>query len=176
MPSRANRHRKGAADHVAVGRVLASRSLSGEVKVEPLTDLRERFERKQSLWVKGSRHSIEEAHWRKGHVYIKLSGIDSVEAAEGLRGQLLSLPKGQLETLPEGQYYRFQIVGMKVYDREGQHLGRIVEVLATGSNDVYVVQGQRGEILLPAIDDVVREVDVAGGRMVVELMEGMLPG
>ncbi len=176
MSPKASRRRKAADEHVAVGRVLGPRGLHGEVKVQPLTDLRERLDRGQSVWVKGSRHSIEEAHWQKGHVYLRLSGIDSAEAAAGLRDQLLSLPEGQLESLSEGRYYRFQVVGMRVYDGEGEHLGRIVEVLTTGSNDVYVVHGERGEILVPAIDDVVREVDVDGGRMVVEPMEGMLPG
>ncbi len=161
--------------HVAVGRVLASRGLAGEVKVRPLTDRQDLFAAGQELWVGDSLRRIETAGWHKSHVYLKLSGIDSAEAAEELRGQSLSLPEALLGPLPEGHFYHFQIVGMQVYDGGGRHLGEIREVLTTGGNDVYVVRGEQGEILLPAIDDVVREVDVAAGRVVVEPMEGMLP-
>jgi 16S rRNA processing protein RimM len=156
--------------------VLASRGLGGQVKVRPLTDRQELFAAGRELWVRDGRRRIERADWRKGQVYLKLSGVDSAEAAEELRGQSLSLPEAMLGPLPEGHFYHFQIVGMQVYDGGGQHLGEIQEVLTTGGNDVYVVRGEQGEILLPAIDDVVREVDVAAGRMVVEPMEGMLPG
>jgi len=146
------------------------------VKVRPLTDRQDLFAAGQELWVGDSRHRIERADWRKGQVYLKLSGIDSAEAAAELRGQSLSLPEALLGPLPEGHFYHFQVVGMQVYDGGGRHLGEIREVLTTGGNDVYVVRGEQGEVLLPAIDDVVREVDVAAGRMVVEPMEGMLPG
>jgi 16S rRNA processing protein RimM len=162
--------------YVAVGRVLASRGLGGEVKVRPLTDRQDLFEAGQELWVMDARRRIETAGWHKGHVYLKLSGIDSTEAAEKLRGQSLSLPEALLGPLPKGHFYHFQIVGMQVYDGTGRHLGQIREVLTTGGNDVYVVWGEQGEILVPAIDDVVKEVDVVAGRMVVEPMEGMLPG
>ena len=146
------------------------------MKVAPLTDREELLAADQELWVMDTRRRIESARWLKGQAYLKLSGIDSTEAAEKLRGQLLSLPEALLEPLPEGHFYRFQIVGMQVYDGGGRHLGEVREVLATGGNDVYVVQGPQGEILVPAIDDVVKEVDVGAGRMVVEPMEGMLPG
>jgi 16S rRNA processing protein RimM len=177
MSPKASHRGQGQAEqpHIAVGRVLAPRGLAGEVKVEPLTDRQELFAAGQELWVMDARRRIETAGWHKGHVYLKLSGIDSTDAAEKLRGQPLSLPEALLEALPEGHFYHFQIVGMQVYDGGGRHLGEIREVLATGGNDVYVVRGEQGEILVPAIDDVVRDVDVTTGRMVVEPMEGMLP-
>jgi 16S rRNA processing protein RimM len=145
------------------------------VKVAPLTDREEHFAIGRELQAGDVSYRIERALWIKGHVCLKLSGIDSVEAAAELRGQSLSVPEALLEPLPEGQFYLYQVVGMQVYDSEGRHLGEIREVLTTGGNDVYIVQGQQGEILLPAIEDVVKEVDVAAGRMVVEPMEGMLP-
>lgn len=164
-----------AAGHVAIGRVLAPRGLHGEVKVMPLTDREEHFAPGRTVWMEGSRCQVEEARRHRGHLYLKLLDVDSPEAAAALRGRLLSLPEEELGSLPDGEYYRFQILGMDVYDAEGAHLGRIAEVLTTGGNDVYVVRGERGELLLPAIDDVVKAVDVDARRMVVELMEGMLP-
>lgn len=160
---------------IAVGRVLAPAGVEGEIKVEPLTDVIELFSRGRSLWVRGERLEVEGVQQRKGRLHLKLSGVDSREAAEALRGESVEVPQSLLEPLPEGHYYRFQIVGMQVYDVERGHLGEVRQVLTTGGNDVYVVRGERGEILLPAIDDVIREVDVAGGRMTVDLMEGMLP-
>jgi len=145
------------------------------VKVAPLTDREEHFAVGRELRAGNISHRIERALWIKGQVCLKLSGIDSVEAAAELRGQSLSVPEALLEPLPEGQFYLYQVVGMQVYDSGGRHLGEIREVLTTGGNDVYIMQGQQGEILLPAIEDVVKEVDVAAGRMVVEPMEGMLP-
>ena len=141
----------------------------------PLTDQQGLFAVGRELQAGDVSHRIEKALWLKGHVCLKLSGINSVEAAAELRGQSLSVPEALLEPLPEGQFYLYQVVGMQVYDGGGRHLGEIREVLTTGGNDVYVVQGQKGEVLLPAIEDVVKEVDVAAGRMVVEPMEGMLP-
>jgi 16S rRNA processing protein RimM len=164
-----------AAGHVAIGRVLAPRGLRGEVKVEPFSDHDEHFAVGRTVWARGSGHRVEGSRRRQGRVYLKLADIDSAEAAEALRGSLLTLPEAELGRLPDGEYYRFQILGMDVYDIEGAHLGRVAEVLATGGNDVYVVRGERGVLLLPAIDDVVREVDLGSRRMVVELMEGMLP-
>jgi 16S rRNA processing protein RimM len=144
--------------------------------VEPLTDFPDRFAPRQTVWARGQRLIVEAARWHRKDVLLKLDGIDTPEEAEELRGCLLEVPESQLRLLAEGEFYRFQVVGLRVYDGEGHALGEVAEVLPTGSNDVYVVRGAMGELLVPAIDEVVKEVDVDSGRMVVELMEGMLPG
>jgi 16S rRNA processing protein RimM len=161
---------------VAIGRIRAPRGLVGELKVEPLTDFPDRFAPGETVWVRGRRLVVEGARWHHKDLLLKLEGIDRPEDADDLRGCPLEVPESELRPLADGQFYRFQVVGLRVYDREGHALGEVVEVLPTGSNDVYVVRGELGELLVPAIDDVVKEVDIGGGRMVVELMEGMLPG
>jgi 16S rRNA processing protein RimM len=125
--------------------------------------------------VAGERRTIESARWQKGLVYLRLSGIDDREAAAELGGRLLAIPESELEPLPEGQYYRFQLIGLSVVSREGEELGRVTEVLSTGANDVYVVHGDRGEFLLPATDQVVREIDLETGRMLIDVLPGLLP-
>jgi len=175
MPANDTSASQIAPGHVAVGRVLSAHGLRGEVKVEPLTALLEHFTAGRRLWIGQAAHEVEASRQQKDSVLLKLSGVASVEAAKALRGCPLSLPESELAPLPEGEYYAHQIVGLEVYDRDGAPLGKVVELLPTGSNDVYVVDGPRGELLLPAIDDVIIEVDVAGGRMVVSLMDGMLP-
>ena len=161
--------------HVALGRVLKMHGLRGEMKVEPLTSQLEHFAAGRKVWIAGIERDIEASRQAKGSVYLRLDGVTTVEAAEALRDHIFSLPESELAPLPEGEYYAHDIVGLEVVDTEGALVGKVVDLLATGGNDVYLVKGPRGEVLLPAVDDVIIEVDVAGGRMVVSLMEGMLP-
>ena len=105
---------------------------------------------------------------------MKLDLVKDRSHAETLHGLLLTVPREYVESLPEGSYYHFQLLDLRVYNREGEYLGKIKEILSTGSNDVYVVgvEGRR-DLLVPALEDVVREVDLDEGRMVVLLPEGL---
>jgi 16S rRNA processing protein RimM len=161
--------------YVAVGRVLGPWGLRGELKVDPLTDFPERFALGRSLYVEGIAYAIERCRWHKGKVYIKLSGIDSTSAAEALRQRFLEVPEEELKPLSEGEYYQFQILGLEVRTTEGQPLGKVTQILSTGSNDVFVVHGEGRELLIPALDDVIKAIDLDGGWIEVELVEGLLP-
>jgi 16S rRNA processing protein RimM len=157
---------------VTIGRITAAHGIRGEVKVEPLTDFPRRFQPGSILWLDGAPHDVERGRPQGRSVILKLSGVDSRTQAEALAGKdLLAAEATPIEG--EGIYYLHDIVGLRVEDAAGQTLGRLAEVLSTGSNDVYVVRGDRGELLLPALDDVVREVDVARGRIVVDVPEGI---
>jgi 16S rRNA processing protein RimM len=160
---------------VAVGRVGTAWGVGGVVKVIPLVDNVERLAPGRRVTVAGQRRTIESSRWQKGMAYLKLSGIDDREAAFALREQLLTVPESELEPLGEGQYYRFQLVGLAVESAAGAPLGRVTDVLDTGANDVYVVRGERGEILVPATDDIVKEIDLERGRMVIEEVPGLTP-
>ena len=91
---------------------------------------------------------------------MRLVGVETAEAAAALRGE----------------YYLHEIVGLAVEAEDGRALGQIQEVLRTGANDVYVVAGPLGELLIPAIADVVRSIDVTAGRVIVRPLPGLLPG
>jgi len=158
---------------VAVGRIRSTRGVRGELRVEPLSDVPARFAPGSRLSIGDTSYTIEAAQPEKTGLLVKLAGVASHQAAEALRGRLLEIPESELGPLGEGEYFRFQIVGIKVFDSSGRPLGRVEEILPTGGNDVYVVRGPAGELLLPAIDDVIKDVDVAAGRMLVELLEGM---
>ena len=145
----------------------------GELKVEPLTDFPERFAPGASVWVGTDQYTIRHARPHRDALLLELDGIETRQQAEALRGLLLEVPEDELAALAEDQYFSFQILGMAVVDRDGQSLGRIEEVLETGANDVYVVRSAEGELLIPAIDSVVKEVDVAARRMVVDVPEGL---
>jgi 16S rRNA processing protein RimM len=110
---------------------------------------------------------------RSNQVILKLEGIDSPEAARELVGQWLTAPPETSPQLPAGEYFHYQLLGLRVITEEGEGLGEISEILQTGSNDVYVVSGEKGELLIPAISQVVRNIDLDNQLMMVNLLEGL---
>ncbi|MBI2913162.1 MAG: 16S rRNA processing protein RimM [Chloroflexi bacterium] len=160
---------------MAVGRVLAPWGFRGDLKVEPLAGPPDPLLPGRSVAVAGRTIAIERLRRRGRFLCLKLSGIDDRQAADTLRGEYLSLTEGDLAPLAEGEYYRFQLIGLSVRSTEGEPLGRVVRVLTTPGNDVFVVEGPLGEVLIPAIEDVVKEVDLDSGTMTVEVVPGLLP-
>lgn len=149
------------------------RGVRGELNVDPLTDFPQRFRAGATVWAGGAAYTVRHARMHQRTLLLELQGVESRSDAEALRGLLLEVPEAELPQLPEDRYYRFQVLGMEVVDQQGRLLGHVEEVLETGANDVYIVRDADGELLLPAIDTVVKEVDVAGRRMAVELIEGL---
>lgn len=161
-------------DSVTVGWISSLHGISGEVLVRLFSDIPHRFDPDTVLFCKDSPLQIESSNInRKRQAIIKFDGIDSPEAAQNLVSQWLTIPKDTVAELPEGEYFHFQLLGLRVITDENEELGRVTEVIETGSNDVYVVDGAGGQLLLPAIANVVREVKIEEGVMVVHLMEGM---
>ena len=161
--------------YIAIGRFLASWGTHGEIKVEVLTDFPQRFSPQRDVWVNHKTMTIEGCRWHRGKAILKLVGIDNVESAEKLRGQFLEIPQSQINPLAENEYYQFQILGLDVWTADNEFLGKIERIISTGSNDVYVVSTEDGEVLIPSIEDVVKSVDLDAGRMTVEAIEGLLP-
>lgn len=161
--------------YVAVGRVQRPWGLHGDVKVESLTDFPDRFAPGARLWVAGAERAIERSRSHKGEIYLKLRGIADPDQAATLRGELLEVAEADLHPLPEGDYYHYQLEGLSVRTTDGETLGTVAEVLQPGGNAVLLVRGPRGEVLVPFIDDVIRRVDLDGGRIEIELIEGLLP-
>ena len=162
--------------YLVVGKIVAPWGVRGEVKMTIQTGFPERFERLKKVYLGENATSsvLEGSRLHKGHALLKLGGCDDRDAAEKLRGQLVQIPIEEAMPLDEDEYYVYQIVGLDVWTTEGEHLGRVSEVLFTNANEVYVVQGEKGEVLIPAVEDVVLEVDLVSGRLIVELMEGLL--
>jgi 16S rRNA processing protein RimM len=119
-------------------------------------------------------YPVESVRFHQGAALIKLAGCDDRNAAEALRGLLVQIPLEDAVPLEEGEYYYFQVVGVEVFTDGGEFLGQVVEVIETGANDVYVVQGPRGEVLIPAVEDVVRHLDLTARRMVITPLPGLL--
>lgn len=169
---------------LVIGRVVGAHGLRGELRVEIQTDFPDRFEALEIVYLGDERSTglgrglphpfhLEGFRLHKKKALLKLAGCDTRSDAERLRGLWVQIPIEQAMPLGEDEYYEYQIIGLEVWTNQGERLGQITEVLYTGSNDVYVVKGKGGEILIPAMEDVVLEVDLETGRMLVALMEGL---
>jgi 16S rRNA processing protein RimM len=105
---------------------------------------------------------------------LKLEGVDDLQAAERLRGWQLTVPRDKLPPLPENQYYSFQLLGMTVVTEGGEVIGELHEILPMPAHDIYRVMGKKGEVLIPAVKEIVAEIDLIRGRMVVRPPAGLL--
>jgi 16S rRNA processing protein RimM len=171
----------GAGDElILVGFVARAHGLRGEVVVDVYSDAPDRFAAGSALVARapdgGTRGTrIAESRPFAGRLLVRFEGVADRDAAEALRDTELLVPRSEVAPLPPGRHYRFELLGLRVRTRAGEELGVVAEVFATGSNDVLVVRGERGEMLLPVLDTVVLEVSEERGEMTVEVPPG-LPG
>jgi 16S rRNA processing protein RimM len=154
---------------IVIGKIVAPHGVRGDVRVTPLTDFPDRFLSMKSVLVGGKRVlSIEAARYHKQLLLLKFRGLDDRNAVEELRGQLLQVDRKDVVPLQEGAFYVFDIIGMDVYATDGQLLGKVDDVIETGSNDVYVVERKDNRpLLVPALKTIVTTVDVTNRRMVI---------
>jgi len=168
-------------DYLQIGKIVNTVGVRGEIKIYPTTDDPKRFSllsEIETLDTKGIKKvfAIEKVRYQKNLVIMKLSGVDDMDTATGLRGYTIIVDRANALPLDEDQYYIADLIELDVTTEEGQKLGVIADVLQTGANDVYVVRPEVGkDILIPAIKQCVINVDVAGGKVVVRLMEGLMP-
>ncbi len=161
-------------EFITIGKILAPWDIKGKLKVELATDFPQRFAPSSKVYINRQPMTIDSTEWHKGKAIIKLNTVDSIEDAEKLRGQLVEIHHSQLHPLPEGQYYHFQLIGLEVWTTQGELLGNITEILTTPGNDNYVVSGAKGEIFIPAIEDVIKSIDLDKGCLIIEPIEGLL--
>jgi len=161
-------------DFMTIGQILAPWDTKGKLKVKVITDFPQRFAPSSTVYINRQPMTIDSTEWHKGEVIIKLNAVDSIEAARQLKRQPIEIHHSQLYSLPEGQYYHFQLIGLEVWTTQGELLGNITEVLTAKSNDNYVVKGNGGEVLIPAIEDVVKSIDLNKGCIVIEAISGLL--
>ena len=156
---------------VVIGKISAPHGVRGEVRIVPLTDFPERFENLKTVFLEDdSKMELESVKFSNKFIIAKFKNINSRNDIEIFNGKLLMLNRSDIPSLPEGEYYNFDIIGLEVIDDKGFKLGKITEVLKTGSNDVYVVEGKK-QLLVPALKKVVKEINLTDGFMKVELLE-----
>ncbi len=165
--------------NLEIGQIVNTFGIKGMVKVKPFTDDIKRFDELKTVYVEKNsnqtEYEIEEVKYHKGMVLIKFKGIDKVEQAEMLRNSYLTVSRDSVEKLEEGRYYIVDLLGLEVYTDEQILLGTLEDIFNTGSNDIYVVKDKQGkQILLPAIQDVVKQIDIENKKIIVHLLPGLI--
>ena len=153
-------------ERLAVARVIGAKGLAGSFRIEALTDHPERLAAGESVWIEDEAdpRAILESGWGGRVPFLRLDGISDRTAAEQLVGRYLEAPA---DDLPADTYYWHQLIGLAAVDEAGAELGNVVEIFRAGENEVYRIEGPDGELLVPALREVVRSIDLQAQRMVI---------
>jgi 16S rRNA processing protein RimM len=160
-------------DWIPVGRVTRAHGLKGELKFFPVDQDDLVVQNDQQIRLGETTFKIKSVRGAKSPFIVKFDGIDSIEAAQSLSGQEVLIAREDFELLPEGEYYRFEIEGLKAFDDTGKYYGVVEDIIATGSNDVYVVREDGKEWLVPMIDSVVQSIDLEQDKLIFHCVEGL---
>ena len=152
------------AAEIIIGKIGAARGLDGTVKIIPLTDFEGRFDGLEKISVGGKIFLVESVKHIGGQLFMKFAGVDSREDARALTNKFLTVDRKDAAPLDDGEFYTFDIIGCEVFGGD-KRLGTVTNVLKTGSNDVFEVDGN---ILIPALKSVVRSIDIAAKRILVD--------
>lgn len=166
-------------EFLEIGQIVNTFGIKGMVKIKPFTDDITRFDRLEKVYVEISKsrkqYEVEEVKYHKDMVLIKFKGIDKVEDAELLRNAYLKVNRKDEPELEEGTYYIVDLLGLDVYSDKGILLGKVDDIFNNGSTDIYVVKDELGkQILLPAISDVIKEINLEEKRIVVHILKGLI--
>jgi len=160
---------------LVLGQIVAPRGLRGELKVRVETEDPDRFSTLGNVYLGPDRvrYAVAGARRLNEFALLSLANITDRTAAEALRGLMVYVDQAEALPLGDDEYFHYQIEGLVVRSETGEELGRVSEVLETGANDVYVIAGRSGELLLPAIKDVILHIDINAGTMTVRVPEGL---
>lgn len=162
---------------VTVGEITGTFGLHGDIKVRPLTDFPERFERASTLYI-GDQHkayTVQSARLHKQQVVVHLTEVPDIESAERLHGAHIWIHSTDLMPLATDQYYLHDIIGLRVVHVNGEELGVVTDVLQAGASDIYAVRDMRtgAEVLLPAVKEFIKAVSLADGTITVDPIPGL---
>jgi len=165
-------------EYLSIGQIINTHGLRGAVKVYPLTDDISRFKKLKEVYVEENdgivKYKVESVKFLSSTVSVKLKGVDSEEAANKLRGSYIKVDRKSAVKLPKDTYFICDLIDLEVYDEKGLLLGTVKDVLQTGSNDVYVIQSSGKDILIPALKDIVKKIDLENKKILVEMPEGLI--
>ena len=166
-------------EYLEIGQIVNTNGLKGSLKVIPLTDDITRFEDLKTVYIQEKKDLVEfkiqDVKYSKNMVLLKLEGIDDIGEAEKFKNFYIKINRKDAVELEEDSYFIVDIIGCKVFTDENEFLGKVIDVFQTGSNDVYTVKNNEDkEILLPAIEDVIKDIDIANKKIVVKLMDGLI--
>lgn len=160
-------------EYLEAGKIVNTHGIKGEVKIMPYTDVPELLCEFDRLFLDRKEIFIERSRVAKNMVIAKFEGVDTPEQAEKFRNKILYMHRDDLE-LDDDTYFIQDLIGMEVKDAEtGVIYGKIVDVMQTGANDVYVIKGNDREYLVPAIADVVVSTDIDKNQMTIKVLDGL---
>lgn len=161
-----------------IGVITTTHGLNGEVKVYPTTDSLDRFKQVKRVILVTPKEKIEteitEARFFKNLAIVKFAAFDNVDQVKNLHGTDVMIYREDGQKLEPGEYYIADLIGCSVVDEEGCEVGILKDVLQTGANDVYIVEKEGKEILLPVIPQCIKSVDVENSLVTVHIMEGLI--
>lgn len=165
--------------YLELGQIVNTFGIKGQVKIVPFTDDITRYDELKEIYVEKKNElklfQIEQVNYKKNMVILKLKGIETVEEAEKLRNCYLKIDRKDAKKLPKDTYFIVDLLGLDVYTDEGKLLGKVDDIYNAGSSDIYVVKDELGkQILLPAIKDVLKEVDLENQKIIVHLIKGLV--
>lgn len=159
---------------VVVGRITKPHGVGGEVAVQVMSEVPDRFAPGAVVYTEdGSPLSVESARPHGSRLLVRFAEVPDRAAAEAVRGRLLVVPESELPQLPDGSWWPHELEGSEVVTEAGRSLGTLVEVVLNPANDLWVVRDGKREILVPAIRDVVVDVDLDGRRVTVRAVPGL---
>ena len=149
------------------GKIVNTHGVMGDVKALCLADSPAFFKKIKTVYIDGKPLSLKGIKEHKGNLIMRLEGIDNMDKAETLRGKDVFVKREDAPPLPKGRHYIVDLIGLEVFKEDGEKIGEIRDVFATGSNDVYEVLGNGREYYIPVIDDVVKEIDIEGKKVII---------
>ncbi len=166
-------------EFLEIGQIVNTFGIKGQVKVNPFTDDINRFDKLKMVYIKNKLKNqeleIEEVKYHKNMVLLKFKGIDKIEDAENLRNSYILIDRKDQLPLDKDTYYIVDLLGLEVYTDENKLLGKLDDIFNTGSNDIYVVKDELGkQILLPAIKDVIKKIDIENKKIIVHILNGLI--
>lgn len=166
-------------EYFEVGQIVNTFGIKGQVKVKPFTDDLERFEELKNVLVEKGKEliemQIEEVKYQQTVVLLKLKGIEDMNMAEKLKGCYLKIKREDARKLPNDTYFIADLIGLNVYTEDGILLGKVDDIYNNKSNDIYVIKDELGkQILLPAIKDVIKHIDIENEKITVHLLNGLI--
>jgi 16S rRNA processing protein RimM len=163
-----------------IGQIVNTSGLKGVVKANLFTDEITKIEEFKKVLIEKNKelkeYEIEEVKYHRNQALIKFKDIDTIDSAESLRNCLIKVHRSSEKELPKDTFYIVDLIGLDVYTDENEKIGKIKDVFSvpSGSHDIYVVETSEKDILLPAIGDVIKDINIADNKMIVHLIEGLI--
>ncbi len=166
-------------EFITIAKVVSTQGNKGEVNIFPLTDLANRFKNLTTVFLRNNNSqttlNIEKIRIKENTVVLKFKNIENIKEAKMIVGSFLEVERKNAVKLPKDTYFIFEIIGLEVYAENNIFLGKVENVISTGSNDVYIVKGKnKKELFIPAIHEVVKNVNLEKKRINIKMVDGLI--